>query len=84
MQKLHGPVEITCKKCGLTFTDRYTFKTHMKSHDGERFRCDICDYETSLPRHLDAHLSLHGDDKSGVPCKGEREKMNESSIGVAN
>lgn len=61
MQKLHSTDQpLLCKKCGETFPDRYTFKVHFKSHEGEKcFKCPECDYSAISQRHVDTHMLVH-------------------------
>ncbi|XP_060599079.1 transcriptional repressor CTCF-like isoform X2 [Ruditapes philippinarum] len=61
MQKLHSTDQpLLCKKCGETFPDRYTFKVHFKSHEGEKcFKCTECDYSAISQRHVDTHMLVH-------------------------
>lgn len=61
MQKLHHSDQpLMCKKCGETFPDRYTFKVHFKSHEGEKcFKCTECDYSAISQRHVDTHMLVH-------------------------
>ena len=65
IQKLHSnDTPQLCKKCGESLPDRYNFKLHMKSHEGEKcFKCDLCDYAGVSYRHLEAHLLTHSGDK---------------------
>ena len=37
MRKLHGQesVPLECRKCHQTFDNRYSYKLHLRSHDGE-------------------------------------------------
>ncbi|XP_025116077.1 uncharacterized protein LOC112577248 isoform X2 [Pomacea canaliculata] len=65
MQKLHYSEEpLTCRKCGNSFPDRYTFKMHMKTHEGEKcYKCDECDYAACSQRHLESHILTHSGEK---------------------
>ena len=65
MQKLHSSdTPQHCKKCGDSFPDRYHFKVHMKTHEGEKcFKCNLCDYAASSLRHLETHLLTHSGEK---------------------
>lgn len=36
VQKLHtSDKPLQCKKCGKSFPDRYTYKIHLKTHEGQ-------------------------------------------------
>lgn len=62
IQKLHGAIEqpLACKKCNAKFPDRYSFKIHMKSHEGEKcYKCPVCEYAAISQRSLDAHMFTH-------------------------
>lgn len=62
IQKLHGAIEqpLACKKCNAKFPDRYSFKLHIKSHEGEKcYKCPVCDYAAISSRSLDAHMLTH-------------------------
>ena len=55
---------MTCKRCDQSFPDRYTFKLHLKSHEGEKcFKCDLCNYASVSARHLESHMLIHTDQK---------------------
>lgn len=68
IQKLHTSDQpLTCKRCEKSFPDRYTYKLHSKTHDGEKcFKCDLCPYASISQRHLDSHLLIHSDSKPFV------------------
>ncbi|XP_005096662.1 uncharacterized protein LOC101849454 [Aplysia californica] len=63
--KLHtvgSPLE--CKKCGKVFSDRYSYKQHVRSHDGDRcFKCEDCDFIANTERALDQHAAIHSGGK---------------------
>ncbi|KAK6983201.1 transcriptional repressor CTCF, partial [Biomphalaria glabrata] len=63
--KLHSegsPLE--CKKCGQMFSDRYSYKQHVRSHDIEKcFKCDDCDFIANTERSFDAHAAIHSNGK---------------------
>lgn len=65
MEKLHSSDNPhRCKRCGKVFLDRYSYKIHVKSHDGEKcFKCDLCDYASISQRHLETHMLVHTDQK---------------------
>lgn len=65
VQKLHtADAPLKCKKCGKTFPDRYTYKLHCKSHEGEKcWKCELCPYASSSQRHLESHMLIHTDQK---------------------
>ena len=71
MQKLHGAIDqpLVCKKCNAEFPDRYSFKLHIKSHEGEKgYKCAVCDFAANSQRSLDSHMFLHSGIK-GFECK---------------
>ncbi|KAL3284826.1 hypothetical protein HHI36_018965 [Cryptolaemus montrouzieri] len=65
VQKLHtSDVPLKCKRCGKSFPDRYSFKLHNKTHDGEKcYKCDLCPYASISARHLESHMLIHTDQK---------------------
>ncbi|XP_014672003.1 PREDICTED: transcriptional repressor CTCFL-like [Priapulus caudatus] len=65
IQKLHtSDNPIKCKRCGKDFPDRYAYKIHAKTHDGEKcFKCDLCPYASLTQRHLESHMLIHTDQK---------------------
>ncbi|XP_064639829.1 uncharacterized protein LOC135495296 [Lineus longissimus] len=65
IQKLHtSDRPLCCKKCHKSFPDRYTFKLHMKTHDGEKcFKCELCPYAALCERHLQSHVLTHTGEK---------------------
>lgn len=55
---------LTCKRCDQSFPDRYQFKLHLKTHEGEKcFKCDLCTYASVSARHLESHMLIHTDQK---------------------
>ncbi|EDW37728.1 GL21090 [Drosophila persimilis] len=55
---------IPCKRCGQNLPDRYQYKLHIKTHEGERcYRCKLCEYASVSQRHLDSHMLVHLDAK---------------------
>ncbi|OTF75260.1 hypothetical protein BLA29_014703, partial [Euroglyphus maynei] len=55
---------LTCKRCDQSFPDRYQFKLHLKTHEGEKcFKCDLCSYASVSARHLESHMLIHTDQK---------------------
>ncbi|XP_044762556.1 transcriptional repressor CTCF-like [Coccinella septempunctata] len=65
VQKLHtSDAPLKCKRCGKSFPDRYSFKLHNKTHDGEKcYKCDLCPYASISARHLESHMLIHTDQK---------------------
>ncbi|KAK2157921.1 hypothetical protein LSH36_181g01043 [Paralvinella palmiformis] len=65
VQKLHtSDTPVQCKKCGKSFPDRYTWKLHIKTHEGEKcFKCELCPYAALSQRHLESHLLTHTGEK---------------------
>lgn len=55
---------LICKRCGQELPDRYQYKLHIKSHEGEKcYRCSLCSYASVSQRHLDSHMLIHTDSK---------------------
>ncbi|KAH8270171.1 hypothetical protein KR018_005100 [Drosophila ironensis] len=55
---------ITCRRCGQQLPDRYQYKLHIKSHEGEKcYSCTLCPYASVTKRHLDSHMLIHLDEK---------------------
>jgi uncharacterized Zn-finger protein len=55
---------LPCAKCGQSFPDRYSFRLHWKSHQGQKcFRCPHCPYQSAAQRHLEQHMMVHSDVK---------------------
>ncbi|XP_017036103.1 transcriptional repressor CTCF [Drosophila kikkawai] len=55
---------LTCRRCGQELPDRYQYKLHVKSHEGEKcYRCSLCSYASVTQRHLDSHMLIHLDEK---------------------
>ena len=65
VQKLHtSDKPLQCRKCGKSFPDRYTYKIHLKTHDGEKcYRCELCPYAALSQRHLQSHILTHTGEK---------------------
>ncbi|KAH3773439.1 hypothetical protein DPMN_174800 [Dreissena polymorpha] len=67
MEKLHGSNEqpLVCKKCDAEFHDRYSFKMHIKTHDGDKcHKCPSCDFTAPSRRSVDMHMMVHNSQKS--------------------
>lgn len=57
-------VPITCRRCGQQLPDRYQYKLHVKSHEGEKcYSCKLCSYASVTQRHLASHMLIHLDEK---------------------
>lgn len=71
MQKLHTAEEpLRCERCLQMFPDRYQFKVHVRTHDGEKcYKCDKCEYAALSKRHLDSHMLTHSGEKP-YECDG--------------
>ncbi|KAH8317019.1 hypothetical protein KR074_011036 [Drosophila pseudoananassae] len=55
---------LKCRRCGQELPDRYQYKLHVKSHEGEKcYRCELCPYASVTKRHLDSHMLVHLDEK---------------------
>ncbi|XP_017473428.1 PREDICTED: transcriptional repressor CTCF-like isoform X1 [Rhagoletis zephyria] len=65
VQKLHySDTPIICKRCGKDLPDRYSYKMHVKTHEGERcYSCDQCHYKSISTRNLEMHKQIHSDEK---------------------
>jgi uncharacterized Zn-finger protein len=65
VQKLHtSEVPIRCKRCNCDFPDRYSYKIHAKTHEGEKcYKCELCSYASISARHLESHMLIHTDEK---------------------
>ncbi|KAG5678729.1 hypothetical protein PVAND_008377 [Polypedilum vanderplanki] len=65
VQKLHtSDVPIKCKRCNSEFPDRYSYKIHAKTHEGEKcYKCELCSYASISARHLESHMLIHTDEK---------------------
>ena len=71
MIKLHGSNEqpLVCKKCSAEFQDRYSFKVHLKSHEGDKcLKCPECDYMAISQRHIQIHMLSHSVTRN-LECK---------------
>ena len=65
VQKLHTSENpIKCKRCNQVFEDRYSYKIHAKTHEGEKcYKCELCSYASISARHLESHMLIHTDEK---------------------
>ncbi|XP_059168933.1 zinc finger protein 236-like [Physella acuta] len=65
INKLHAEgVPLECKKCGQVFSDRYSYKQHVRGHDIDKcFKCDECDFIANTERSFDAHAAIHSNGK---------------------
>jgi len=64
VQKLHiSDKPMHCTTCEKSFPDRYTMLVHKKSHKGQSFICDLCQYSSNQKSHLDSHMLIHTDQK---------------------
>ncbi|XP_037933708.1 transcriptional repressor CTCFL-like [Teleopsis dalmanni] len=65
MKKLHhSDKPIKCKRCGKDLPDRYSYKQHIKSHEGEKcFICQYCPYRSVTMKQLNTHMLIHTDEK---------------------
>ena len=53
-----------CDVCSKTFTNRYTLKAHMKTHEEKTHICNVCQKSYSDKNILKTHLLLHSQKKS--------------------
>lgn len=65
VQKLHtSDTPLKCKRCDKLFPDRYSYKVHSKTHEGEKcYKCELCPYASISARHLESHVLIHTDQK---------------------
>ncbi|XP_036215031.2 transcriptional repressor CTCF isoform X2 [Bactrocera oleae] len=65
VKKLHySDHPIPCTRCGKELPDRYSYKMHVKTHEGERcYSCDQCNYKSISMRNLEMHKQIHSDVK---------------------
>ena len=54
---------LLCKKCEMTFPDRYNLRKHQKNHDFKYLQCSICSYSCSNKRRLWEHSLIHNNVK---------------------
>ena len=50
------------KNCGKWFRHKWELTMHIKKHDGEKYKCDECEFTTNLEKHLKEHKRKHSDD----------------------
>ena len=50
------------KNCGKWFRCKWELTMHIKKHDGEKYKCDECEFTTNLEKHLKEHKRKHSDD----------------------
>ena len=50
------------KNCGKWFCRKWELTMHIKKHDGEKYKCDECEFTTKLEKHLKEHKRKHSDD----------------------
>uniref|UniRef100_W8BM03 Transcriptional repressor CTCF n=1 Tax=Ceratitis capitata TaxID=7213 RepID=W8BM03_CERCA len=65
VQKLHySDKPLPCKRCGKELPDRYSYKMHVKTHEGERcYSCNQCNYKSISMRNLEMHKQIHSEEK---------------------
>ena len=50
------------KNCGKWFQRKWELTMHVKKHDSTKLKCDVCEFTTSLNKHLKEHMRKHSDD----------------------
>ena len=50
------------KNCGKWFHCKWELTMHVRKHDGEKYKCDECEFTTNLEKHLKEHKCKHSDD----------------------
>ena len=50
------------KNCGKWFHQKWELTRHIKKHDGDEFKCDICDFTTNLEKKIKEDNRKHSDD----------------------
>ena len=61
-QCLHESVEeVVCEECGQNFKNKHTLKKHIEAKHQEikKFRCDLCDFQTSRGDRFKVHINDH-------------------------
>lgn len=48
-----------CKDCNLYFYDTHSFRIHMKTHDGKRYECSVCQRRLKTKTGLTVHARRH-------------------------
>ncbi|GFN80580.1 Zinc finger protein 18 [Plakobranchus ocellatus] len=54
---VHADKPFACHICGKGFLSHNGFLIHMKSHEGRKFMCSICDFRFFQKVHLKRHLN---------------------------
>ena len=49
------------KNCGKWFRRKWELTMHVKKHDGEKYKCNECEFTTNLEKHLKEHKRKHSD-----------------------
>ena len=52
--------KFVCHKCGKTFSNKYTLKTHLEREENLRkYKCDVCNFASNSKAGLQVHLLTH-------------------------
>ena len=50
-----------CGKCGRGYTEKHRLNSHVKTHDGKRFPCDLCNEDFAQKCNLARHIKRKHD-----------------------
>ncbi|XP_061881002.1 gastrula zinc finger protein XlCGF8.2DB-like [Entelurus aequoreus] len=64
-KKKSGKTHFSCSVCAKSFTKKYNFTQHMRTHTGEKpFKCSVCSKSFSQNSILTVHMRLHTGEKT--------------------